>query len=103
MSISQAAFIIAVLGIIWSVYRLHQIPDNQFNVIDLLMEGGRVSKVSCIVMGAFFMHSWIMMDLQVHGKMTEGYLTIYGATWVAPLLARLWMTKGAPTHGAKRR
>jgi hypothetical protein len=98
MPILHAAFIIAVLAIIWSVYRLHQIPDNNFNIIDLLMEGGRVSKVSCIVMGAFFIHSWIMVDIQAHGKMSEGYLTIYGATWVAPLLARLFMTQGKPTN-----
>jgi hypothetical protein len=103
MPLLHAAFIITVLCILWSVYKLHQIPDNNFNMIDLLMEGGRVSKVACILMGSFFVHSWIMVDLQAHDKMSEGYLTIYGATWVAPMLARLFLTKGAPTNHAKRR
>ena len=61
-----------------------------FNLLDLLIENGRVSKVSCLVMGSFFVTSWIMLDLQFHGKMTEGYMTTYGAVWVSPLLVRLF-------------
>lgn len=91
LSLTGAVFLIIVLGIVWSIYRLHRNPDVDFNFLDLLIENGRVSKISCIVMGAFFLHSWIMVDLQAHALMTEGYLTIYGATWVSPLLVRLFM------------
>jgi hypothetical protein len=97
MPLTNAIFIILVFGLIWSIYRLHRNPDIDFNILDLVMENGRVSKVSCLVMGAFTLHSWIMIDLQATAKMTEGYLTIYGATWVAPLITRLVMTAGAPT------
>ena len=90
MTASQGALIIGVLAILWSVYRLHKSPDVDFNLLDLLMENGRVSKVSCEMMWSFALHSWVMIDLEVHGKMTEGYLTIYGATWVAPLIARIF-------------
>jgi len=90
MSLTQAAFIITVLGILWSVYRMQRDPTVDFNLLDLLIENRKVSKVSCLVMGAFFTTSWIMLDLQFHGKMTEGYMGLYGATWVAPLLARLF-------------
>lgn len=95
MTLSQAAFIIAVLGIIWSIYRLHLNPAVNFNMLDLLLEGGKVSKVSCLVMGAFFVTSWIMVDLQAHGKMTEMFFAGYGSLWVAPLLVRLFNTKPA--------
>lgn len=61
-----------------------------FNLFDLIMENGRLSKISCLVMGAFTVHTWIMVRLTFDGKMTEGYLTIYGATWVAPMLARMF-------------
>lgn len=72
-----------------SLYRTNR--DNpDFNLIDLLMENGRVSKVSCLVMGSFGVHTWIMLYLTVHDKMSEGYLTIYGATWAAPLIVRLF-------------
>jgi hypothetical protein len=98
MSITQAAFIIAVLGIIWSIYRLHLNPAVNFNMLDLLIENGRVSKVSCLVMGSFFVTSWVIVDLQVRGKMTEGYLGLYAGAWVAPLIARLFNPK---TDGAQ--
>lgn len=82
------ALALTVVLIAISLYRTNR--DNpRFNLIDLLMENGRVSKVSCLVMGSFFLHSWIMAYLTVHDKMSEGYLTIYGATWAAPLIVRL--------------
>jgi hypothetical protein len=93
MSITIAAFIIAVLGIIWSIYRLHLNPNVNFNLLDLLIENDKVSKVSCLVMGSFFVTSWIMVDLQAHGKMTEGFLGLYAGAWVAPLIARLFNLK----------
>ena len=83
-------FALCCIGILWSLYRAHKRPDVDFNFLDLLMENGKVSKISCLVMGSFGLHSWIMLDLETHGRMTEGYLTIYGATWVSPLLIRLF-------------
>lgn len=97
MNITQAAFIIAVLGIVWSIYRLHLNPSVNFNMLDLLLENGKVSKVSCLVMGSFFVTSWIIVDLQAHGKMTEGFLSIYAGAWVAPLLVRLFNPSPANT------
>jgi len=93
MRATDAALLIVALVIAWSFYRAHRSNEgafSQFNLLDLLLENGRVSKVSCLVMGAFTVHSWIIVRLTVEGKMTEGYLTIYGATWVAPLLARMF-------------
>ena len=92
MRAPDAAILIVALVIAWSLYRAHRDPTFSFNLLDLLMEGGRVSKVSCLVMGAFTVHTWIMVRLTLDGKMSEGYLTIYGATWVAPMLARMFST-----------
>ena len=89
MSIVKAAFLISVLAIMWSFYRLHRNPDVVFNLLDLLMENGRVSKVSFLVMGAFFVTSWVMLALQASGKMTEVIFAAYGSIWVAPLITRL--------------
>ena len=91
MSITTALFLLISLSILWSLHRLSRDPNVDFNLLDLVMENGRLSKVAVIVDVAFVLHSWIMMDIQNDGKMTEGYLTIYGATWVAPLLAKLVM------------
>jgi len=95
MNIALAA--VAILIAI-SLYRTNR--DNpDFNLVDLLMENKRVSKVSCLVMGSFGVHTWIMLYLTVHDKMSEGYLTIYGATWAAPLIVRLFNPAPPPdTH-----
>lgn len=85
---------LVVLVIIWGIYKLHRSPNVDFNLFDLLMENGRVSKFAFVMMMAFVLHTWIMIDLQISGKMTEGYLTIYGATWITPIIARLLGSNG---------
>lgn len=83
-------------AVAWSLYRVHRNPNVEFNLLDLLMENGRVSKVSCLVMGSFAVTTWIMVSLTLTGRQTEGYFTIYGAVWVAPLLARMFAASTKP-------
>jgi hypothetical protein len=93
------ALVMAIGLIIVSFWRAHRDPRNSLNFFDLLLEDGKLSKVSCMVLGAFGLHSWIMITLTLSDKMTEGYLTIYGATWVAPLMARMLKpTESKPTE-----
>lgn len=75
---------------------MHMNPDVDFNMLDLLMSNGRVSKISCLVMGAFGVTSWLMLELTVHNKMTEGYFGLYCTAWVAPLITQL-MNAGPST------
>lgn len=103
--VMPAILALVCLAILWSLYRFHLDKKNSFNLIDLLSENGKASKISFMVMGSFTLHSWVMLDLELHSKMTEGYLTIYGATWVTPLLARIFLDiKGGDTNakGAKK-
>lgn len=100
MRAADASLLIVALVIAWSFYRAHRDKSFAFNLFDLLMENGRLSKVACIVMGAFTVHTWIMVRLTFDAKMSEGYLTIYGATWVAPLLARMFMPMQSSTATA---
>lgn len=89
MTLMQAAFCIFVLGVIWSIYRLHLNPNVDFNMLDLLMENDRVSRISCMVIGAFLLNSWVILDLEIHGHLTEGFMLSYSGSWVAPLLIKL--------------
>jgi hypothetical protein len=90
MNPMHAALIIGVLAILWSIYRLHRNPAIDFNMLDLLIENNRVSKVSCIVMGAFAVTTWgFILDCMHRNGLDVGILTAYGGLWVAPLLVRL--------------
>jgi len=84
---TDAALLVVILLAAWSFYRAQRDPHFDFNAFDIIMEHGRVSRIACVFMAAFFVHSWIMIKLTFDGKMSEGYLTIYGATWVAPILS----------------
>lgn len=80
-----------------SFWRLHRNPQNEFNIFDLIMEGGRISRIACAFVAAFLVASWIMVRLTLDGKMTDSYLLWYGAAFVAPVVAKLFgQPKGPP-------
>lgn len=93
-----AASVIALM--IWrSLRTLHSAADVNFDLRDLLMENGRVSKAACVMMGAFAATTWHFIYYSLNGKMTEGYAVIYVGAWITPVVARL-ITRGeggAPT------
>lgn len=82
----------AVLVVV-SFWRAHSRPGFDFNAFDLIMEGGKVSKIALTFMLAFAVTTWILIDLQLKGKMTEGYLMTYGGMWVASLVAKVVFNK----------
>lgn len=96
MRAADAALLIVSLMIVWSFYRAHRNSEFSFNVFDIIMEGGRVSKTSCILMGSFFVISWIMIRLTLDGKMSEGYLGLYGAVCFSPVLVRIFTPQSVP-------
>ena len=83
-----AAFVLLLL--IWrSLAKMHADESVNFDLRDLLMENGRVSKAACVMMGAFAVTTWQFVYYTLNGKLTEGYLGIYVAAWIAPVVARL--------------
>lgn len=87
---------LALIGIFVSFWRAHHSKTFEFNAFDLLMENGRVSKIAVAFMGVLAVTTWVIVDLQITGKMTEGYLTTYGAMWVTPLVAKVVFNKQEP-------
>lgn len=88
---------VGLLLVIWSFIRAHRRPGIDFSLYDLILENGKVSKIAFTFMAAFAVTSWILIDLQLKGKMTEGYLTVYGAMWVASLMAKVLSNKQGPS------
>jgi hypothetical protein len=92
LTFDKMPLLLAATGL-WLVlcfYRLHRDADRpNFDLTDLLMENGRLSKIAVGFFVVLFLTSWIMIDLQLKAKMTEGYLGLYGGLWVTPLVARV--------------
>jgi hypothetical protein len=89
----------AAIFVLLSFWRAHRKPGFDFNAFDLIMEKGKVSKIAFTFMAAFGVTTWILIDLEMKGKMTEGYLTTYGAMWVASLVMRVVFNKTDPEPG----
>jgi hypothetical protein len=90
MKLADAAMLVASLVLIWNFYRAQKNPMFSFDLFDLVMENGRLSKTSVAFVSTLFVTSWIMVRLTLDGKLTEGYFAAYAAAWIAPLVAKLF-------------
>lgn len=90
-----ALLAVIVAGVVVSFYRYHKKPGNMFNILDLLMENGRVSRLAAAFMMTLLVTSWVMIKLAVDGKMTEGYLMAFGGMWIAPIISKMFATNTA--------
>jgi len=99
MRATDAALLIITLVVSWSIYRAHRNRDYSFDFFDLIMDGGKLSRLACVFMGSFCVSSWIMIRATMDGKMTEGLFAAYGGIWVAPIIAKLFSPP--PTHPHK--
>lgn len=86
----RVILMMAVLAVGISLFHFHRSGRwQQFCLLDLLMENGRISKFSCILMGAFLMTTWVIVYLAAAGKLTEGYFGLYIGAWITPSVAKL--------------
>lgn len=85
-----AVFVIIAL---WAV-KLHFDNNTNFDLLDLFMENGRISKAATVMMLSFILTSWMMVYLTLHSKITEGYMGMYAAAWIAPVVVRLITNSG---------
>lgn len=85
-------FVVA-LTIIVTFWRAQRHPELAFDAFDLIMENGRVSKIAIAFMLVLVVTTWVIVDLQLNGNLTEGYFVAYGGMWVAPLVAKVVFNK----------
>jgi hypothetical protein len=81
---------VGLMVLIWTLVALHRDHRRaQFDLTDIIMENGKVSKIAVVMLGAFLMTTWMMIHMTIHKTMTEGYFTIYGGLWISPIVARI--------------
>lgn len=97
-STDMLAVVLAIIILIIAVllWRFHRDPNqSQFDLTDLLMENGKLSKISVAFLLTLLVTTWMMIYMTINKQMTEGYLAIYTAAWIAPIVTRLF--KVSPT------
>lgn len=101
------AKILAVMGLVTvavlifrTLWHRDQSDASKINFDDLLTDpDGRMSKSAVVMFGSFGMTTWLMVFLALAGKMSEGYLTIYGGLWIIPAVTKLIKGVAPPGDG----
>ena len=92
----QVILAVVVLAIAVSVWNAHKSHSTIFNAFDLLMENGRVSKIAVAFMLVLVVSTWVIVDQQISGKLTEGMFGLWLTAWVTPLVAKVVFAKAEP-------
>lgn len=91
----------AALAIAVSVWKAHKNAAIQFDIFDLLMENGRVSKIAVAFMLVLLVSCWVIVSQQTQGKLTEGMFGLWLTAWVTPLVAKVVFNKNSATEPDK--
>ena len=79
--------------IVLSFWHAQKNPEFHFDVFDLLMENGKLSKISLAFMLVLAVSTWVIVDLQIKGKLDNGMFLSWLAAWVTPLCAKVLFNK----------
>jgi len=92
-TVMNGVLAVGVVLIAYSFWRAHNKPGFDFNAFDLVMSRGRVDKIAVVFLVSFAATTWVIVDLQIKDKLTEGYFLGYGGLWVTPLITKIFSTK----------
>lgn len=96
MRATDAALLIVSLVIAWSFYRAHNSNTGrfaEFNLLDLLIENGRVSRLAVAFMATLVVSSWVVIKLTIENKLSDVIFGGYLTAWVAPIIAKLFSSQ----------
>ena len=89
-----ALIVVAFVG--FSLWKTNRDPASSINVFDLVLEGGKLSKLACAFWASFGVMTWVMIKVTQAGKMESGYLLAYGGAFVAPIIAKMFSLPPPP-------
>lgn len=103
----NSMYLLLVVGSLWvmlSLFKRSRDPKSNIHLDDLLLgEDGKISNSKVVMMGSFVFTTWMMTYLLATGKMTEGYLGLFLASWVAPAITNRIAQRGYPSYNHRTR
>lgn len=80
-----AVLVLGAVMTLLSVLVRSRSSKSKIHLDDLLLgDDGRISRSAVVMMGSFMLSCWMMIYLLASGKMTEGYIGLFLASWVTP-------------------
>lgn len=83
------ALAVMAVAIVLSFWRAHRNVAVQFNALDLIMVDGKVDRIATVFMIAFAVSTWVIVDMEIKGKLDAGVLGLWLGAWVGPLVAKM--------------
>lgn len=88
----------ALIYLLWQGQRDE--GKNTFDLWDLIMDttatGRRASGIKFAYQAAFMLTSWVIVDQEIKGTLTESVFGLYLGTWCASLIAKVVFDKQEP-------
>lgn len=82
--------VVLTVAVLFSLYRAHHNKSmREFNIFDLIMENGRVSRLACVFLATWMVFTWAVIKTVLKGS-SEG-LALYGTIWAVPMVARMFI------------
>ncbi len=96
MVIALAIVLGCVVYTLWKAQR--EAGRNTFDVYDLIMDTlpdgkRRASGIKCTYQTAFIVSTWVVIDQEIKGILTEGLFFAYLSVWCASLIAKVVFDK----------
>lgn len=96
MVIALGIVLCTVLYGLWKAQRSH--GRNTFDVYDLIMDTlpdgtRRASGIKCTYQVSFILSSWVVVDQEIKGILSEGLFFAYLSVWCASLIAKVVFDK----------
>lgn len=91
MTINPMLIVLCAISIIiaYSIWRAHKRVDVVFDFFDLIMVNGKVDKIAVAFMLVLGVSTWVIIDQQIKGALTEGQFGLWLGAWVSPLVAKV--------------
>ena len=70
-------------------WREHRNNATTFNALDLIMVAGKLDRIATVFMIAFAVSTWVIVDMEIKGKLDAGTFGLWLGAWVGPLVAKM--------------
>lgn len=83
-----------LVTVLYSLYRAHHNQSmKNFNIFDLVMENGRISKIGCVFLATWLVYTWAVVKTVSKGSL-DGLMS-YGTIFAMPIIAKMWSSPPA--------
>ena len=95
-------FALVVLAIGWLLYAWQRDEKKyvDFDLTDLLMENGRLSRLAFTWLGSFMVMSFGFIYLLLTKGLTDTYALLYAGTWAVPIITKMFAIRKETKDGA---